>query len=180
MKKISKIIAIAMIALIAILSLTGCVDSYEQTASSKSQEVSNNLAQTAVSTITVPKLSYFQERRTIAKWAERFDKPGVITYVYLISYGNFIGYYVVDGKPASTRSYLTPEQTFAKGIDVGDSYGDVLVEAPDVDGTYGENNPGIRFFTAEGTAVEWGGSGASYLYSDQPLPINVPKLNRSN
>ena len=34
-------------------------------------------------------------------------------------------------------------------------------------------------FTADGTAVEWGGSGASYLYSDAPLPINVPRLNQS-
>lgn len=123
----------------------------------------------AVTTITIPKVSYFQERRTIAKWAERWDKPAIVTYVYLISFGNIIGYYVADGKPASTRSYLMPEEEY---------YGNgATLPTADIDGTYGENNPGIRFFTAEGTAVEWGGSGASYLYSDSLLPINVPKLN---
>lgn len=127
-------------------------------------------AQKAVQAVPIPSISYFQEKRTIAKWAERWDKPSVVTYVYLVSYGNIIGYYVSDGKPASTRSYLMPEESKVSGYEV-------VLSNPDIDGTYGENNPGIRFFTAEGTAVEWGGSGASYLFSDAPLPINVPKLN---
>jgi hypothetical protein len=85
--------------------------------------------------------------------------------VYLISYGNIIGYYVSDGKPASTGSFLTPEYR---------SYTEE--QLPDVDGTYGTNNPGIRFFTASGIAVEWAGSGTSYIYSDVPLKLNVPLL----
>ncbi|MBN2860594.1 MAG: hypothetical protein JXK93_10070 [Sphaerochaetaceae bacterium] len=80
---------------------------------------------------------------------------------------------MADGKPASTRSYLLPEEKLIEG-DAGDSLGDFVMSAPDIDGTYGDNNPGIRFFTASGTAVEWAGDGASYLYSDYPLPINVP------
>jgi hypothetical protein len=58
--------------------------------------------------------------------------------------------------------------------------GGQLVSAPDIDGTYGDNNPGIRFFTAEGTAVEWAGDGASYLYSDTPINFGypIPKLNQ--
>lgn len=168
-----------MTAILALVLMTSACELAvpEPSAQVISQKASEVSAKTAVSTVEVPVLSYFQERRTIAKWAQRFDKPGVITYVYLLSHGNFIGYYVVDGKPASTRSYLTPEQTFKSGVDVGDSYGEVLVEAPDVDGCYGDNNPGIRFFTAEGVAVEWGGAGADYLFSDQPLPISAPKLN---
>lgn len=125
--------------------------------------------QQAVNTVEIPTVSYFQERRTIAKWAKRWDKPSIATYVYLLSYGNIIGYYIADGKPASTRSYLMPEEAYyANGA---------VLSTADIDGTYGENNVGIRFFTAEGTAVEWGGNGATYLYSDAPLPINVPKLN---
>ena len=46
----------------------------------------------------------------------------------------------------------------------------------DLDGTYGSNNVGIRFFTASGVAVEWAGSGASYLFSNAKLPLNVPEL----
>jgi hypothetical protein len=119
--------------------------------------------------VDVPDLSYFQERRTIAKWAKHWDRPSAACYVYLISYGNIIGYYVSDGKPASTGSFLTPEYRRESGYDTQQ-------QLPDVDGTYGTNNPGIRFFTASGIAVEWAGSGSSYIYSDVPLKLNAPLL----
>jgi hypothetical protein len=120
--------------------------------------------------VAVPDLSYFQERRTIAKWAKHWDKPSAACYVYLISYGTIIGYYVSDGKPASTGSLLTPEYRREEGTQSSQQ------QLPDVDGTYGTNNPGIRFFTASGIAVEWAGSMASYIYSDVPLKLSVPLL----
>jgi len=141
-------------------------------ASSKTRQAQSASKETAIAQIPIPQISYFVERKTISEWAKRWDKPAVVTYLYLFSFGNCIGYYVCNGKPASTQSYIMPEEevhTFSSGY--------YTVSAPDIDGTYGTNNPGIRFFTAEGTAVEWAGSGASYLYSDQKLPLNVPKLN---
>ena len=166
MKKIGIILLIVLIGGF----ITSC--EFTPSAQERSEQASKELANTAINTIEVPVLSYFQERRTIAKWAKRFDQAGVITYVYLISYGHFIGYYVCDGKPASIRSYLTPE------TQISNIRGNLWqVQAPDIDGTYGDNNLGIRFFTAEGTAVEWGGDGATYLFSDQPLPVDAPKLN---
>jgi hypothetical protein len=134
------------------------------------QEKQGSMMVTANSVVTIPPVSYFQERRTIAKWAERWDKPNLPTFVYLVSFGKVLGYYVADGKPASTRSYLMPEeQTWGSN--------GAVIGTPDIDGTYGQNNPGIRFFTAEGVAVEWAGDGASYLYSDALLPFDVPRLN---
>ena len=134
----------------------------------------------AVTAVPIPTVSYFQEKRTIAKWAQRWDKPSVPTYVYLVSFGKVLGYYVCDGKPASTRSYLMPEETI-----VDDPYGTMdaggqVVSTPDIDGTYGENNIGIRFFTSDGIAVEWAGDGASYLYSDAPMDFGypVPRLSK--
>jgi hypothetical protein len=133
----------------------------------------STLAQEAAqNTIPVPQVNYFQERRTISKWAEHWDRPSAACYVYLVSYGTIIGYYVSDGKPASTGSYLTPEY---KEEYLG-SGGARNVQLPDIDGTYGTNNQGIRFFTASGIAVEWAGSGASYIYSDVPLKLSVPLL----
>lgn len=155
----------------------GCDFSYEPTPRDIAVSSQKESAQKAVNTVTIPNVSYFQERRTVAKWIQRWDKPNVATYVYLLSYGNIIGYYVADGKPASTRSYLMPEESVIDDPNGSCEAGSVVLSTPDIDGTYGENNPGIRFFTAEGVAVEWGGSGASYLYSDAPLPINAPKLN---
>jgi hypothetical protein len=130
------------------------------------------LSQEAAQTrVPIPQLSYFQERNTIDRWARHWDRPGAACYVYLISYGTIIGYYVSDGKPASTGSLLTPE--YREEIYNGAT---MNIQLPDIDGTYGTNNPGIRFFTASGIAVEWAGSGASYIYSDIPLKINVPLL----
>lgn len=41
----------------------------------------------------------------------------------------------------------------------------------DVDGSYGENDNGIFFFTTDGKYVEWTGT---YLYSDIPMIIDDP------
>lgn len=163
-------------ALVAI-SLMGC--ELSDTEKSRSATLAKNAediystSAKAISTISAPEIDFFVERDTIARWAERWDKPSIVTYLYLFSYGNCIGYYVCNGKPAATTNYLVPEyqNVYKKGIG---TY--VQEQTMDLDGTYGANNPGIRFFTASGIAVEWAGGGASYLYSDAPLPINVPKL----
>jgi hypothetical protein len=84
-----------------------------------------------------------------------------------------VGYYVTDGKPASINSFLVPEDK----LEYTGSSTYVPVSAPDLDGTWGHNNEGIRFFTAEGVAVEIGGNGFFYQYANAPLPIKVPKLN---
>jgi hypothetical protein len=163
-------IIIAMILSVSMLFAEGSADSKTNMATKQAAQAS---ASNAFTQIPIPQLSYFTERKTIAEWYKRWDKPSVITYVYLVSYGNVLGYYVCNGKPASTGSVLNPEY-----IQEG-RYSNYAIESQqqDLDGTYGSNNPGIRFFTAEGTAVEWAGSGASYIYSDAPLPLNVPKLN---
>jgi hypothetical protein len=134
----------------------------------KQSSLIQNIAQI---TVPIPQVSYFQERRTVSKWAKHWDRPSAVCYIYLISYGQIIGYYVSDGKPASTGSYLTPEYREERKIDTT-----INIQLSDIDGTYGTNNPGIRFFTASGIAVEWAGSGASYLYTDAPLRINAPLL----
>jgi hypothetical protein len=164
--------AIVAIVVSLLLPLFGCD---ERSAKSEEFRQQRRVIETAQANIPIPQVSYYQERRTIAKWAQRWDKPNIPCYVYLVSYGTIIGYYVTDGKPACTRNYILPEY---KHNDHG-SWGCCLEPTADLDGTYGDNNPGIRFFTAEGTAVEWGGQGATYIYSDAPLPLNIPKLNRT-
>ena len=174
MKGIAKaILAFITIGIIAIFSMGSSCGDYTPDPRQVAEEAQQESAKTAMAAVPIPTVSYFQEKRTIAKWAQRWDKPSIATYVYLVSYGTIIGYYVADGKPASTRSYLMPEESVTESH----SNWGLTTTNPDIDGTYGENNPGIRFFTAEGTAVEWAGSGASYIYSDSPLPIEVPRLN---
>jgi hypothetical protein len=162
--------------------MVGCFETDPNSGASQAQAAAESNSNTAVISIPIPEMEYFQERRTVAKWALFWDKPNLPTYVYLFVYGNCIGYYVADGKPASTRSYLVPEVVPTRMNIVNNngsnSYTVDMIQSPDLDGTYGDNNPGIRFFTSNGIPVEFGGSGASYLYSSSPLPLNVPELIR--
>lgn len=168
-----KIIMVIMLLVVAFsLHAFGEMESNQKETLEKNK---NNIYATSVAAdaaVPVPQLSYFVERKTLAEWAMRWDKPSIVTYLYLFCYGNCIGYYVCNGKPAATTNYLVPEY---QNRYVGEG-GVAEDQTMDLDGTYGANNPGIRFFTASGIAVEWAGAGATYLYSDAPLPLNVPKL----
>jgi len=102
------------------------------------------------------------------------DKP--LGYVVLMLEGvGVVGNYVVDGKVSSLNSFLTPDSEFYEqeyGVD-GISYGDGNNWLADVDGSYGENDTGIFFFTPDGKYIEWTGT---YIYSDIPFVVDDPIL----
>lgn len=75
--------------------------------------------------------------------------------------GGVVGRFVVDGKVSSLNSYLTPDSLYV----ASGSY------IADVDGSYGENDNGIFFFTPDGKYFEWTGT---YLYSDIPFEVDDP------
>lgn len=87
--------------------------------------------------------------------------------------GAVVGSFVVDGKVSSLNSYLTPDSEYYEqqyGTN-GYSYGDGNDWLADVDGSYGENDNGIFFFTPDGKYIEWTGT---YLYSDIPFEVDDP------
>lgn len=81
--------------------------------------------------------------------------------------GGVVGRFVVDGKVSSLNSYLTPDSEYYEN---GGSWNEWLA---DVDGSYGENDQGIFFFTPDGKYIEWTGI---YLYSDIPFEISTPTI----
>lgn len=100
------------------------------------------------------------------------NKP--LGYTVLITdNGAVVGSFIVDGKVSSLNSYLTPDSEYyeqdygANGVSRGDG-NDWLA---DVDGSYGENDNGIFFFTPDGKYIEWTGT---YLYSDIPFEVDNP------
>jgi hypothetical protein len=111
------------------------------------------------------------ERRNIRERLLRTNKPNAIGYVYVMSFGKIIGYYTIKGKVSSTQSQMTTDQF---DIDEG-NYSHLAVNAPGDDGSYGANEPGVFFFTTEGAMVE---TNLDYIVADQPLPIDVPLLNK--
>ena len=92
------------------------------------------------------------------------EKP--LGYIALFTdNGAVVGKFIVDGKVSSLNSYLTPDSE-----EYSASYSEWLA---DVDGSYGENDNGIFFFTPDGKYVEWTGT---YLYSDIPFEIDDPVI----
>ena len=168
-----KIVIGILLALIVVTMSCGMGVS-EPSGTTRNERAAQATANTSATVVPIPQIQHFPERQTIARWARTFDVPNITCYLYLISSGNIIGYYVTNGKPASTQSYLTPSMEYAANGSTAYSN----KELPDIDGTYGENPPGIRFFTASGIAVEFGGYGVTYLFSTQKLPINVPELGK--
>jgi len=164
--------------LIAVIALcfTSCgyVEASPSASAQQKQAQKQNLT-SAVTAYPTPQVNNFVERKTITEWTKRWDKPSVVTYCYVFIGSAPIGYFVTNGKPASTQSYLIPE-TVPELHDLGEAYGDMLVESPDLDGCYGANNPGYRFFLANGTAVECSGAMVSMIYSDAPLNLKCPLI----
>ena len=93
--------------------------------------------------------------------------PLPLGYIVLFNANSVVAQFTVEGKVSSLNSFLTPSN-----LDNYHSNGGVVtIELPDVDGSYGENDNGIFFFTVDGKYVEWSGE---YLYSDIPVFVDNP------
>ena len=91
------------------------------------------------------------------------EKP--LGYIVLFAGNTVVDRFVVDGKVSSLNSYLTPDSTYYS------SGSGTINWLADVDGSYGENDNGIFFFTPSGNYIEWTGE---YLYSDIPFEVENP------
>lgn len=113
------------------------------------------------------------EKTNLAEKRKREENPNAIGYVYLISFGKPIGYYVTKGKISSNGSQAGPEEDIVWTCKSSHGCSPVVVDSAQDDGSYGDGDPGIFFFTSDGTKVV---SDLDYVQSDQPLALNVPKL----
>lgn len=111
------------------------------------------------------------EKKNLERKLKLDEDANRIGYVYVMSFGKFVGYYTIKGKISSNGSQIDPEQLLLNPY--SGEY--VVTDGPQDDGTYGEGDPGIFFFTTEGTMVV---TDLNYMYSTQPIPtsIDVPKL----
>lgn len=178
----TKIIVLAMLMTI-VLMFTGC----ESTAASgtytdtvNTMAIASNLAERQP---TPTDINYSLERYNLirrAYWVNGqrekanalvcgVEKP--LGYIVLFTEsGSVVGSFVVDGKVSSLNSFLSPDSEYYELVYGGTwtSYNKWLA---DVDGSYGENDNGIFFFTPDGKYIEWTGT---YLYSDIPFEVENP------
>ena len=179
MKK--KLVVIAALLIMVCLCFTGCSDSKQPNASQQDINITKENAQNLASAQSTPTdIEYSLERYNLirrAYWVNgmrerannlpcEIEKP--LGYIVLFSGNAVVGKFVVDGKVSSLNSFLTPsvEEKKIYGHDAV-----IATELADVDGSYGENDTGIFFFTPDGKYVEWSGD---YLYSDIPFTVDTP------
>lgn len=173
-----------LIAVILLLSFSACESDYSTGSYQDKQNTvyAANKLQTAQPTPT--DINYSLERYNLirrAYWvngqrekARTYPCPISdipLGYVILLSdSGAVVCKFTVEGKVSSLNSYLTPDSEYPSY----DSTANVWLA--DIDGSYGENDSGIFFFTPDGKYIEWSGK---YLYSDIPFKINNPVVTYS-
>ena len=178
-----KIIVAIMVMVLMITVFSGCGVEHKDSGSKEDVkntiETASNLQENQP---TPTDLDYSLERYNLirrAYWVngQREKATSVICPVekplgYIILFtesGSVIGRFIVDGKVSSLNSFLTPDSEYYEY-----SRGEYIAKnnwLADVDGSYGENDSGIFFFTPDGKYVEWTGT---YLYSDIPFEIDNP------
>lgn len=164
MKSTRKTLALILAAAVAVVGMSAC------TSGQSSEFAQREQAQAAKKDNSKTTL----EKVNLKKKLELEENPSRLTYVYVIDFGKVIGYYVAKGKISSSGSQLTPEQDVM--TDRGEyGGGNVVVDGPQDDGTYGDGDPGIFFFTTDGTLVE---TELKTLRSSQPIPIDAPRLSK--
>lgn len=172
-----KKIIIALVSILMVVTLCACE------ASGSTQDVYNTMsaADNLQSNQPTPTdINYSLERYNLirrAYWVNgqrekanalvcEIEKP--LGYIVLFTEGGgVVGRFVVDGKVSSLNSFLTPDSRFYSLDSVSNTW------LADVDGSYGENDSGIFFFTPDGKYIEWTGI---YLYSDIPFEVDTPTI----
>lgn len=173
-KRIGGIVA----AVSLLVALTACETDRKETSSDKDQAQKQDSYKAQSEAVPFPKdeLKDSLERRNLRERLLRQNDSDKVGYVYILSFGKFLGYYTIKGKVSSTQSQMTPRDLTDYACNDGLSGCQAQsLEAPGDDGSYGENEDGIFFFTTEGAMVQ---VDTEYIYSDQPVAVgNVPELN---
>lgn len=176
MKHLKKILALIVAILLAV-TLTACDRDRKNTSSDDGQKLKDQsyAQQAAAVPFPVEDLRDSLERRNLRERLLRQNDADKIGYVYILSFGKFLGYYTITGKVSSTQSQMTPEDLTDYACDDGLSGCQAQVlSAPGDDGSYGENETGVFFFTTEGAMVQ---VSTEYIYSDQPIAVTgISKL----
>jgi len=162
---------IAVVGIILAIFVSSCDAPKPKPKSSTEVSNENNeaIALAAQLAYPTPMVTNFNERKVLDQYIRYFDKPGVITYVYLYSFGVFIDYFICGDKPISTRSYMEPEERYYMN--------GALIQTPSLDGTWGQDNIGWIFKRDDGTIGSWQGSGANLLFfTEKPTPDRHARL----
>ena len=180
-----KIIAVVLVAIMVLFCFVGCGSAVTSGSRSDKQSTLTVADKLSTNQPTPTDIDYSLERYNLirrAYWVNgqrekanalpcEVEKP----FGYIVLFGEsgaVVSNFVVDGKVSSLNSFLTPDSEYYELV-YGGSYREYNKWLADVDGSYGENDAGIFFFTPDGKYIEWTGT---YLYSDIPFEVENPVL----
>uniref|UniRef100_A0A8R1EPK5 Uncharacterized protein n=1 Tax=Caenorhabditis japonica TaxID=281687 RepID=A0A8R1EPK5_CAEJA len=95
--------------------------------------------------VEVPQMDASLERQNIVDRIKAFNDPSKLMWLYVISEGNIIDRVPVRGKVTNGNKRLTSTETFSKAYQGGYN-NDVIVEAPDEVGVFGNAGDFIFWF----------------------------------
>lgn len=183
MRKIISIIALFLTLTFIMFTMCACDEEITSGTKADANNTKNVVSNLQSNQPTPSDINYSLERYNLirrAYWVNgqrekantlvcEIEKP--LGYIVLFTEsGAIVGNFVVDGKVSSLNSFLTPDSDYYELVYGGSGTRNNEWLA-DVDGSYGENDAGIFFFTPDGKYIEWTGT---YLYSDIPFEVDNP------
>lgn len=156
----------ALLGVTAALALTACTE--DSKANTKATEARNDKVN---SVVLCGETNASLECKNLQKRYSRYTSPSKISYIYLLAdTGGIYSYFVVKGKVSSNLSQMGPTDQLVDACARAGEDCPQSVEAPGDDGSFGPNEDGIFFFTADDVLVTWNGR---YLLTDAPLKVNA-------
>ena len=176
-----KKIIVGIMVIVLVFMISGCdeytlpereLSTFEQQSKQNEENVKD-----LVNRNELPKLTRSLDFENVKQRLEYLNQANNIGYMYLLtSNGQLIKEVQVLGKITSLNTYITPMEEIRK---LENSYSGVysgvyeVIQAPDLDGTYGENVNGVFWFTPDGVYREWTGL---YLFSAERLSFTTQPL----
>jgi len=179
-----KVLALVLGLVMCVMLFAGCTDvapAAPQTDNRSNFEIQVEANEESARNITkqygTAQLTRSQDYENILRRAEYLNQANNVGYLYLLTAnGQLVKESQVLGKVTSLNSYITPMEEVVlveNGLNRNMSSDStaypgtyVVVQAPDLDGTYGDNINGIFWFTPDGAYMEWPGL---YLFSSERM-----------
>jgi hypothetical protein len=176
--KIKRLLVLMIIAVFTMVTFIGCSSTPASDLGEKMKQDANKAAQAQTKiekNQPAPALEWSNSRENIAKRNKTFNDPNKVSWAYLyLEGGGCIGFTSIKGCVTSLSAYMVPDESIVKDPYYGSNGSQgIVIQQPDIDGTYGTNGDGVFWYDTAGNYWEWRGV---MLVVDQPLKLNVPVL----
>lgn len=169
---------IVIVLLLGILcALFGCSEGEYDTTYHQQSVQNEEATSSLIARQKMPQITRSSDWQNISDRIEYLNDGNAVGYLYLLTeMGQLVREVQVRDKVTSLNSYITPmeEVRLIKSRGTGSTYVDQFVlQAPDLDGTYGENARGVFWFTSDGVYQEYNGL---YFFSAERLSLTTTPI----